>query len=59
MSDTRDDIVLRAEGITRVFSLGKTQVRALRGVDLLVRRGEMLAVMGASGSDLRQWEEAA
>ncbi len=50
MNDTRDDLVLRAEGITRIFNLGKTDVRALRGVDLLVRRGEMLAVMGASGS---------
>ena len=50
MSDTRDDLVLRAEGITRVFDLGKTEVKALRGVDLLVRRGEMLAIMGASGS---------
>ncbi len=50
MSTTINDIVLHAEGITRVFDLGKTEVRALRGVDLLVRRGEMLAVMGASGS---------
>ena len=50
MSDTRNVVVLRAEGITRVFDLGRTEVKALRGVDLLVRRGEMLAIMGASGS---------
>ena len=42
--------VLQATGLIRVFRLGQTEVRALDGVDLTVRRGEMLAVMGASGS---------
>ncbi len=47
---TGQDVVLQATGLTRVFHLGRTEVRALDGVDLAVRRGEMLAVMGASGS---------
>ncbi len=47
---TREDTVLHAAGLTRVFRLGRTEVRALDGIDLAVRRGEMLAVMGASGS---------
>ncbi|RMF63969.1 MAG: ABC transporter ATP-binding protein [Bacteroidetes bacterium] len=44
------DEVIRVEGVTKVYRMGKTEVHALRGVDLTVRRGEMIAVMGASGS---------
>ncbi len=42
--------VIAARGLERVFEMGGTEVRALRGVDLTVERGEMLAVMGTSGS---------
>jgi len=45
-----DDRVIRTEGLSRVYTTGSTAVHALRGVDLEVRRGEMLAIMGASGS---------
>jgi putative ABC transport system ATP-binding protein len=44
------DLVIRAEGLTRTYTIGRNEVRALRGVDLVVERGEMLAIMGASGS---------
>ena len=43
-------LVIRTEALTRVYTLGRAEVRALRGVDLEVRRGEFVAVMGASGS---------
>jgi len=42
--------VIRARGLSRVFRMGKTEVHALRGVDLDVTAGEMVAVMGPSGS---------
>ncbi len=42
--------IVRLEGVTRVYEMGRNQVRALRGVDLSVDAGEMVAVMGASGS---------
>ena len=42
--------ILRLEGVTRDYPLGKTIVHALRGINLSVRRGEVLAVMGPSGS---------
>lgn len=45
-----DRTIIRAEGITRVYSTGRTHVDALRGVDFAVASGEMVAVMGASGS---------
>ena len=42
--------VIRTSGLTRTYTMGRTEVRALRGVDLGVKPGEFVAVMGASGS---------
>jgi len=42
--------IIRAEGVRKTYDTGKVRVEALRGVDLEVRRGEMVAVMGPSGS---------
>jgi len=43
-------IVLRARGLTKVYRMGEVDVVALRGVDLDLRRGELLVLLGASGS---------
>ena len=41
---------IQLTGVKRSFKLGDVEVQALRGVDLTVRRGEFVAIMGSSGS---------
>jgi putative ABC transport system ATP-binding protein len=42
--------MIELDRITRVYRSGSLAVRALRGVDLVIERGEFVAIMGASGS---------
>ena len=42
--------MLELRGIRRHYSVGDVTVRALRGLDLSVDRGEFVSVMGPSGS---------
>jgi putative ABC transport system ATP-binding protein len=44
------DEVIRAEALSRSFAMGAATVHALRAVDLVIRRGEYVAIMGPSGS---------
>ncbi len=44
------DLVIRVEALRKTYVTGKTEVHALRGVDVGIGRGEMVAIMGASGS---------
>ena len=45
-----DDIVIQTRDLQRVYRTGDVEVRALDGVSLTIRRGELVAIMGASGS---------
>lgn len=42
--------MIELENISKVYHMGKVEVPALRGVTLSVKRGEMVALIGASGS---------
>jgi len=44
------DLIIRTEGLKKDYVLGAETVHAVRGVDLEIRRGEFVAVMGPSGS---------
>jgi putative ABC transport system ATP-binding protein len=43
-------LIYRAEGLTKTYGSGASAVHALRGVDLKVREGSMIVLLGPSGS---------
>ena len=47
---SQGEVVIQIENLTKYYVLGRTVVEALRGIDLVVRRNEYVAVMGPSGS---------
>jgi putative ABC transport system ATP-binding protein len=42
--------IIELQRVTKVYHMGEIEVRALKGIDFVVRAGEMVAIMGASGS---------
>lgn len=47
--DERQNIV-RTRNVRKVYRMGKIEVEALKGVDMEIRRGEYISIMGPSGS---------
>ncbi len=45
-----DQPVIELQSVSKIYGSGAAEVRALDGVDLTVREGEFVAVMGSSGS---------
>lgn len=43
-------LAIKLENLTKIYELGAETVHALRGVNLSMRRGEYVAIMGPSGS---------
>ena len=47
------DIILEACGLRKAYDAGGRDLEVLKGVDLQVHAGELIAVMGESGVDLQ------
>jgi putative ABC transport system ATP-binding protein len=45
-----EEPLIEVRDLWRIYELGETRVSALQGVSLAIARGELVAVMGASGS---------
>jgi putative ABC transport system ATP-binding protein len=44
-----ENFAVNCRGVTKTYGTGDTSVMALRGIDLVVRRGELLMLVGPSG----------
>ncbi len=44
------DNVIEVREITKFYQMGEVEVRALRGVSFDIERGEVVSIMGPSGS---------
>lgn len=42
--------ILNIKDLRKIYGTGETQVKALDGIDLTVKRGEFVAIVGSSGS---------
>ncbi len=49
-SVTTHEFIVRTRGLKKIYVMGEIEVQALRDIDLDVRRGEYLSLMGPSGS---------
>ena len=47
---TATETILRAQAVRKMFRMGDSDIHVLKHVDLVVRRGEFLAIEGRSGS---------
>ena len=48
--ESKPDWVIETQDLTKVYQMGAIELKALRGVNVSVARGEFVALMGASGS---------
>ena len=46
----KNDLILNLKEVWKIYQMGEVKVEALRGINLQVRRGEFLSIMGPSGS---------
>lgn len=44
------DEVVKLTDVTKIYAVGEQQVNALRGISFSIKRGDFIAIMGASGS---------
>ena len=46
----QDNVIIKLENVWKIYKMGEVEVKALRGVDLEITRGEFVSIMGPSGS---------
>ena len=44
------EMIIKTENLTRLFQVGSETIEALKGIDLSVKKGEIVSIMGPSGS---------
>ena len=44
------DTIIKLDNVWKTYQMGKVKVNALRGLNLEIRKGEFVAIMGPSGS---------
>ena len=49
-TDLDSDPLITLTHIHKIYKMGDVEIHALHGISLQIRRGEFLAIMGASGS---------
>lgn len=50
MTQSSQQSLIQIDQVTKTYRLGKVEVQAIRGVSLTMQKGEMVAIVGASGS---------
>jgi putative ABC transport system ATP-binding protein len=44
-----DDVIIKGRNVVKLYDTGRVKVKALNGVDITVKKGEMVSIMGPSG----------
>ncbi|MCD7727613.1 MAG: ATP-binding cassette domain-containing protein [Ruminococcus sp.] len=50
IADVNDEYMIRCENLVKIYKTSEVEVVALQGLDLDVKRGELMAIVGNSGS---------
>lgn len=50
MAEPKGREVMRLEGVSKVYEMGDSRLYALAGVDLSIKKGEFMSILGPSGS---------
>ncbi len=50
MDSSKTKSIIKIVGLTKTYTVGEVEVRALKSIDLSIDEGEFVAIMGSSGS---------